>query len=438
MPGPIDFVTPVEEYGLPTGPTRVISRASRPFISNRVMSVGIVGDRNNVVTVSADVPNAVTIEDAGVGGAGIHWFRLSNPRGGKITIQAKDARGTVVTSFELNVIELPRASGPKDFTVGPADPNSPNTINLVAYAPKDDADYIDNRMTAIGYSVYYLGGFVVYCDGMSIPIHVPRSLVDLKQTKAEPIDAKVYDTLAQANEAIRLAPAKAQGVTPFAYYRGAGGAVIAPTIFSVVTTPRTIATFFLARVALKDYVQRELTGIAIGIVAGMVLRAVVGWIFRAPKNLKPPPRGAPPLPEPPALTRLRNTVDDKQSKNPLRTAEVLSSPRVYRHNLTSNAPPMSYAHIEKEGSLELATGADAHYGEGVYAWPAGKPSTRAYIDIEVPPGTAVETLNVGGQRWVRMVPPNGDRLPVKIVGTNLSPAQIKMAREFVAGAPDDI
>jgi hypothetical protein len=99
---------------------------------------------------------------------------------------------------------------------------------------------------------------------------------------------------------------------------------------------------------------------------------------------------------------------------------------------------MSYAHIEKEGSLELATGADAHYGEGVYAWPAGKPSTRAYIDIEVPPGTAVETLNVGGQRWVRMVPPNGDRLPVKIVGTNLSPAQIKMAREFVAGAPDDI
>jgi hypothetical protein len=56
----------------------------------------------------------------------------------------------------------------------------------------------------------------------------------------------------------------------------------------------------------------------------------------------------------------------------------------------------------------------------------------------VPPGTGVETLNVGGQRWVRMVPPSGDKLPVRIVGTNLSPAQIEMGRKLVAGAPDDI
>jgi hypothetical protein len=135
---------------------------------------------------------------------------------------------------------------------------------------------------------------------------------------------------------------------------------------------------------------------------------------------------------------MRNTADDLQNKNPLRTAEVLSSPRVYRHTLTADNPPASYANIEKEGSLSLAQGANAHYGEGVYAWPAGSPSSRAYIDIEVPPGTGVETLNVGGQRWVRMVPPSGDRLPVRIVGTNLSPAQIDMGRKLNAGAPDDI
>jgi len=64
---------------------------------NDVFFVGIVGDSNNVVkTVSADVPNAVTIEDAGVVGSGIHWFRLSRARANNATIQAKDAKGTVV------------------------------------------------------------------------------------------------------------------------------------------------------------------------------------------------------------------------------------------------------------------------------------------------------------------------------------------------------
>ena len=441
-PGPIDFVTTVDRYNLPTGPTDgarvVISRTTRIIDSNQVMFVGVVGDRNNVVkTVGPDIPNSVKIEDAGVID-GNRWLRLSHPTARKITIQAKDARGSVVTSFALDAILLPRASGPKDFTVGPADPNSPNTINLVAYAPKDDPDYIDTRMAAIGYSIY-LGGFRVYCDGISKWIDVPNSLVDLKQTKAEPIDAKVYDTLAQANEAIRLAPAAAEGVTRFAYYRGAGGAVIAPTIFSAVTTPRTIATLWLARATLAKDVQHQLMGVAIGIVTGRVLRAIFGWITRAPKNIKPPAGGEPPLPpEPPALTRLRNTADDLQNKNPLRTAEVLSSPRVYRHTLTADNPPASYANIEKEGSLSLAQGVNAHYGEGVYAWPAGSPSSRAYIDIEVPRGTGVETLNVGGQRWVRMVPPSGDRLPVRIVGTNLSPAQIDMGRKLNAGAPDDI
>jgi hypothetical protein len=427
--GPIDLVTAVDQYGLPTEPIKgkrvVISKTTRVIDSNQVMFVGIVGDSNNVVkAVVADAPNSVTIEDAGVID-GNRWFRLSRPTANTIAIQATDAKGSVVTSFALDGVLLPRVSGP----------NTPNAIDVTVYSPKDEDDYIDNKMNAIGYSIYYLGGFVVYCDGMSIPIHVPKSLVDLNTTKAEPIDAKVYDTLDQANEAIRLAPAKAEGVTPFAYYRGAGGAVIAPTIFSAVTTPRTIETFWLARVALKDYVQRELTGVAIGIVAGRVLRAVLGWIFRAPKNLKnpKPPRGAPPPPppEPPAITRLRDTAVDLQNKNPVRSAEVLSAPRVYRHNLTADVPFSSYAQIEKRGSLSLSQGANAHYGEGVYAWPAGTPSTRPYIDIEVPPGTGVETLDVGGSRWVRIVPPNGDELSVRIVGTNLPQAQIDMGRKLI-------
>jgi hypothetical protein len=108
---PIDFVTPIQKYGLPTGPTQVISRSTRAFISNKVMFVGIAGDSNTVAkTVSADVPNAVTIEAANGTGAGIRWFRLSRPRGKKFTIQAKDTNGTVLTSFDASVIELPKAS----------------------------------------------------------------------------------------------------------------------------------------------------------------------------------------------------------------------------------------------------------------------------------------------------------------------------------------
>jgi hypothetical protein len=55
---------------------------------------------------------------------------------------------------------------------------------------------------------------------------------------------------------------------------------------------------------------------------------------------------------------------------------------------------------------------------------------RPYIDIEVPAGTGVETLDFGNSNWVRLMPPNGDRLSVKIVGTNLTPAQIEMGRKL--------
>jgi hypothetical protein len=426
--GPIDFITPVAEYTSPdpTGPTRVISNTSVPFISRYDMYVGIVGDRNNVVTVSARVPNSVQIEDEGVIG-GNRWFSLTRPSGDKITIQAKDAKGSVVASFILNVIHLPSS---RLITIGPTDPNNPNLINLVV-SPKEEDDYIDTKMTAIGYNIY-LRGFKVYCDGMSAPIDVPNSLVDLNPIKAEPINNWVYDTLAEANEAIRQAPAMAKGVTPFAYYRAAGGAVIAPTVLSAATTPRIIGTLWIARADYAKYVQQSLVGVAISIVTGMALRAIIGRIFRAPKDT-PPPRGAPPPlpPEPPALTRLRDTALDLQNKNPVRSAEVLTSPRVFRHSLTADVPFSSYANIEKDGVLTLSDGANAHYGVGVYAWPAGRPTGGAYIDIEVQPGTGVETLDVGGSRWVRMVPPSGDELPVKIVGTNLPQAQIDMGRKLV-------
>jgi hypothetical protein len=292
---PIDFVTPVKKDGPPNGPTEVISGTTRLLYSSHVMYVGIAGDGNNVVkTVSPDVPNAVTIEDAGVTG-GIRWFRLSRAHGDKFKLQAKDAKGVVVTSCELSVIELPGGSGPLEFGVEPADPKSPNKINLRVLTPKDDAGYIDTRMTDVAYNIYQFG-FLVYCRGMSLPIHVPESMVDLNPTTFEAIDAKVYDTLAQANEAIRRAPAKAKGVKPFAYYRGAGGAVISPTMFSPATAPRTIATFLEARRLYAEFVQNALAGLAISLAGGVILRMGLGPLLRAFTDPKPPRAVPPPVP----------------------------------------------------------------------------------------------------------------------------------------------
>jgi hypothetical protein len=60
-----------------------------------------------------------------------------------------------------------------------------------------------------------------------------------------------------------------------------------------------------------------------------------------------------------------------------------------------------------------------------------------YIDIEVRVGTAVETIGVKGQTFVRLVPAQGNTLPVRIVGTNLPQDQIALGRRLTADAPPD-
>ena len=84
--------------------------------------------------------------------------------------------------------------------------------------------------------------------------------------------------------------------------------------------------------------------------------------------------------------------------------------------------------------MRLSTGAKAHYGEGVYAWHGGQNGVSTYIDIEVPAGTGVETIKTGGQSWVRMVPPEGSTLQVKIVGTNMPKEQIDFGRQLLKGS----
>jgi hypothetical protein len=298
--GTIRFVMPEQWLGPPTGKTRVISDKDLPLASNDVLWVGLEGNPQNIVkTVGVDIPGAVAIVEASPAG-GIRWFRLSQPHGSQCHIHAKDNNGKIVTGFHLSLIELPKGRGTIDFDIGP-DGIPVHTV------PNARAGYIDTRMEAIGYNIY-LEGFQIYCSGMSTPIYVSDSLLKLDVEKAEAIDSTVYDTLEKANDAMRRAPAKAKGVIPFAYYQGAGGAVIAPTIFSPATTPRIIATYYEARTLYADYMIQALTGVAISIVGGMALRMILGRIYRAGSGELKPARRLPP-PSPPKIRPVNDTVN---------------------------------------------------------------------------------------------------------------------------------
>lgn len=448
----ISFVIPRSNDGLLTGATQSISQTRQTMPEDGVMDVGLSGDSANsvsakvVTSITASDPLVVSITELGTTSSGVRWLRLSRRRAGTIKIVASDAKAAVLASFDLVIksfsgrmpeIELPKASGPMDFEIEPGDPAHPGAINMRVSTPADNVNYVDRRMDGIGYHIW-LFGFVIVCDDIKQPIYVSDHLVDLSVTKAEAIDNVVYDSIEKATAAIRKVPARGSTATRFAYYRGAGGMIV-PTVFSPATTPRVIATYFEARRLYAEYVQQALTVIAISIVGGTVLRVVLGRILRAfTKDPPPPPRG--PLPKttaPPAVERLRTTADDMQNKNPVRTVEVLTEPRTYRHSLTAHPQPMSYAQIEKQGSMNFATGANAQYGAGVYAWPANKTGVGAYIDIQVKPGTGVETLDVAGTKFVRLMPPTGDTLPVKITGTNVPKADIKAARKFIKADKGD-
>jgi hypothetical protein len=300
---PIRFVTPEEWLGPPTGKTRDISNTRIPLSSIDVVWVGLTGDSQNIVkTVAANIPGAVTIAEANTAN-NIRWFRLTKlpGQGTEAQVRAKDGTGKVVVSFDLSLIDLAKGPGTLDTELGPDG-------TIVYLAPKARADYIDNRAEAIGYYIYH-PSFQVYCSGMSGPIYVSDDFLKLDVEKAEAINSTIYDTLAEAKDAIKQAPAKTKGVTPFAYFKGAAGAVIAPTIFSPATTPRIIAGYYGARRVWAQNVASELTGVSIGLGTGIAFRMTLGRTYRPlPEDPKPPPRNLPP-PVPPKIRPVNDTVN---------------------------------------------------------------------------------------------------------------------------------
>ena len=131
------------------------------------------------------------------------------------------------------------------------------------------------------------------------------------------------------------------------------------------------------------------------------------------------------------LTRLAETAQNLRNQVVTRSSEVLRSPKIFRHSITGSIKPAIYANIERDGGLLLSKpGMNAQYGIGAYAWLQGATETATYVDVEVAAGTGVETLTANGQTFVRMIPPEGNLVRIRIVGTNLTKEQIEMGRRL--------
>lgn len=103
------------------------------------------------------------------------------------------------------------------------------------------------------------------------PVFVPEHMVNFGLGVVRGAGRnRIFDTADQARDAAR------RGRQPaVAYFVGAGGAVVAPTTMCPATAPRLVATMLEARRELGKVVADELTAVAISLVGGMVIRAVV-------------------------------------------------------------------------------------------------------------------------------------------------------------------
>ncbi|REG29767.1 hypothetical protein ATI61_107463 [Archangium gephyra] len=145
-------------------------------------------------------------------------------------------------------------------------------------------------MTAVGFGITE-GGYLLYCEGVPLPVLVPESHVDLGLTSAVPRNASIYpdrDTaLADMAEA-----AHDSGRATYAYYRAAGGALIVPTLFSPATTPRIARTMLEVRKHLTETLQRELKVLLLSLTGTKVLQGVFSRVVRvsAEPGFRPPAR----------------------------------------------------------------------------------------------------------------------------------------------------
>jgi hypothetical protein len=189
---------------------------------------------------------------------GPQWYAQASPGHHVVDVEFEVPAPRRAEELRQSGIQLPR------FSEGLADPRA-------------HRDFVELRVTAVGFGIT-AGGYLLYCEGLPLPVLVPESHVDLALTSAQPLSTSIYPN---RDTALADMTGSAHGSrrARYAYYRGAGGALIVPTLFSPATTPRIAQTMLEVRTHLAGMVQREskvlllsLTGIRV--LQGVFSRAV--------------------------------------------------------------------------------------------------------------------------------------------------------------------
>ena len=229
-----------------------------------------------------------------------------------------------------------------NFDIGPPDPAHPDQIQLKPRPVSQSPDYVDTRMVYLEWGLL-LGGFNIYLDEFKTPpIFIPLSLVEDRAASASAGD-RIFDTIAEARESVAAYTRKGDASPRHAYYRGQGG-VIAPTVFSVATTPRIMATLFEARRQFAEFAERAMTSLLFGAVINKVLGLFYGRALKSFTADKPRDsgRGTPSV-------KTRKPAQDGEpeqtttpAKNPTKTPPP--PPRTL-----SNASTTDVQNLKKEG-----------------------------------------------------------------------------------------
>jgi hypothetical protein len=154
--------------------------------------------------------------------------------------------------------------------------------------PRAHRDFVERRVTAVGFGIS-AGGYLLYCEGLPLPVLVPESHVDLGLMSAVPLNASIYPDRDTALADMAAGP-PGSGHARFAWYRGAGGALIVPTLFSPATTPRIARTMLEVRKHLGETAQRELKVLLLTLTGTKVLQGVFSRVVRVgtePAPLRP-------------------------------------------------------------------------------------------------------------------------------------------------------
>jgi hypothetical protein len=208
--------------------------------------------------------------------------------------------------------------------------------------PRAHRDFVDRRVTAVGFSIT-AGGYLLYCEGLPLPVLVPESHVDLGLLSAEPLSPSIYPNRDSALEDMADSASKPGGAG-YAWYRGASGALIVPTLFSPASTPRIAATMLEVRKHLSETVERELKVLLVSLTGTRLLQGVFSRVLRVGSEPALPPVARPerlggqapaprpsaqapaPAPAPGALTPSAGLVQALTGKNP--TPPIAAGPRL--------------------------------------------------------------------------------------------------------------